>query len=56
MTRGSVGSLLNRVAEYGAVGHVAGPEPLPSREVGSRAMGHVAAREPSRVGRRDPEP
>jgi hypothetical protein len=29
---------------------------LPSREVGSGAMGHVEALEPSQVGRHDPEP
>jgi hypothetical protein len=29
---------------------------LPNREVGSGAVGHVAPPEPSRVGRRGPEP
>jgi hypothetical protein len=40
--------------------HVIAPEPLPptplSREAGSRAMGHVAAPEPSRIGRQGSEP
>jgi hypothetical protein len=44
--RGSVGAHLSREVRPGAIGHLIAREVLPSREVGSRAMGHVAHQSP----------
>jgi hypothetical protein len=40
----------------GVTGHVVAHGALPSREAGSRAVGHVAAVEPSLVGRQGSKP
>jgi hypothetical protein len=45
-TRGSAGAHLSREVRSGAIGHLTARGALPSREAGSRAMGHVAHQSP----------